>query len=184
MFYTIQRLLCSIFVCLSLTSCGFHLRGFTAEGINQAFPFKTISVSGRGGVVNALNKQLNLLKLSAGKANTPVDVTVIIDNENITRKVLAINGRGLISEYRVYLDLEYRILYQGTPLVEQAQLRLFRDYSYTDSAILGKESEQDMLVEEMYKDAANRILQRTITLLNYLQRPNPEAQLPDTKDLL
>lgn len=182
MFYIIQRWLCSMFVCLSLTSCGFHLRGFTAEGINQAFPFKTISVSGRGGVANALNKQLNIFKLSGGKANTPVDVTVIIDNENITRKVLTINGRGLISEYRVYLDLQYRILYRGTPLVDSAQLRLFRDYSYTDSAILGKESEQDMLVEEMYKDGANRLLQRTINLLNYLQKPNSDATLPQSKD--
>jgi LPS-assembly lipoprotein len=161
---------------LSMSSCGFRLRGFSgADGIGS-LPFKSIYLQGTGGTVEALRRQLVAftdLKQPATVQDAQVNTTIL--GEQTDRKILTVNSAGRVSEYRIYLSVAYRIHYHNKVLLENGQLRIFRDYSYNDSAILGKESEQSMLIKDMYQDAASQILRRTTALVHHAQKHGNNA---------
>jgi LPS-assembly lipoprotein len=154
---------------LNISGCGFHLRGLS-QGMD-ALPFKHVYIQGTGGTVDALRRQLAAFS-GVKEAPLPQDaqVNITLLGEHTERKILTVNSAGRVSEYRVYLTVVYHVRYQDTVLLENGQLRIFRDYSYSDSAILGKESEQSMLIKDMYQDAANQILRRTTALVTHTQK--------------
>lgn len=182
--YFIMRC-CLLFSLFTLQGCGFQLRGFhTVEGKTYpALPSKGVIVLGGGGVAEKLNQQIATL---SPRSNNPLgdkpDTEIILSGEKVEQKILTVNASNQIREYRVYLEQAYRIKYQDKTILENGFLRIFRDYSYKDGSILGKESEQGMLIQDMYQDAANQILQRTIILVSNLQNEGTkDLQDPSSK---
>lgn len=155
---------------ISITGCGFRLRGFAAIDGAGSLPFTRAYIQGVGGVSDALRRQLSAFASMRQPATVEeAQVRVSMVGEQIDQKILTINRAGQISEYRLYLNVAYRINYQGETLLGNGQMRLFRDYSYNDNTILGKESEQAMLIKDMYQDAASQVLRRTIALVKNAQ---------------
>lgn len=161
---------------LSLSSCGFRLRGFLASDGTGHLPFSIAYVQGTGGVADALRRQLAAftdMHQPASAEEAQVRITLL--QEQIEQKILTINSTGQVSEYRVYLTIHYRIQYHNDILLDNAQARTFRDYSYNDSAVLGKELEQNMLIRDMYQDAASQLLQRATALVKNTQHQAKQA---------
>ena len=156
---------------LNISSCGFRLRGFPSIEGTGTLPFKSIEIQGSGGTVEALRRQFAAFTgIKQPIKTAEAQVSTFILGEQTDQKILTINRAGRVSEYRLYLTVTYRIHYQNKVLLDNGQLRIFRDYSYNDSVILGKESEQNMLIKGMYQDAANQILRRTLALVNHAQK--------------
>jgi LPS-assembly lipoprotein len=163
-----------------LTACGFKLRGF-ADG--SGMPFSSVFVSGGGGTSGALQRQIKAFgETMQAKNPQEADVRLTILGESVNRQLLTVNSAGRVSEYRVYLRVGYRVQYGDRVLLEQGRLQLFRDYSYNDSEVLGKESEQGMLTKDMYQDAANQILRRAAALVKNAKLHPEDASAPALED--
>lgn len=167
------KIIILILLACSLSSCGFRLRGYADMQGNSALPFESILLTGGGGTLDSLRRQLAAFRdAKEVRKAEEAEAGIAIMGEGVDRQILTVNRAGRVSEYRVYLNVSFRISYQGKTLLEDGNLRIFRDYSYTDSAILGKESEQTLLVRDMYQDAANQILRRATALIrNEQKRP-------------
>jgi LPS-assembly lipoprotein len=144
----------------SLAGCGFHLRGQSLEAGN----FGNVYVQSRGG--GTLGAELRLSLEDAGVRSvdkaSDADVIVTVADERFVRSVLSVDpNTGKAREY----EIVYRATYSarrrdGSAVVGEQQIEIARDYVFDPDAVLGKSREEDVLREEMRRDAVQQILGR------------------------
>lgn len=152
----IHSRLAAAILCLLLASCGFHLRG------QAALPFETMYVSGSANFRTLLARSIR-----AGSNTRIVDnpkeaqVTLQVVGEQNDRVILSLSGSGRVRE----LQLRYRISYRLTDnenreLLPTTEMLLKRDLTYSDTDVLGKEQEEQLLIRDMRNDAAQQVVRR------------------------
>jgi LPS-assembly lipoprotein len=145
-----------------LAGCGFQLRG------QAQLPFVAAYVDAGSGstVADALRQELRVQgKLADKMEGAPVRIRLV--KESREKSILSLSGGGKVREYRI----EYRVeLYVSDPagndLIAPAPIHLTREYSYNDTQVLAKESEEAGLDRAMDREATHQILRR----LSYLKR--------------
>ncbi|MEX0960721.1 MAG: LPS assembly lipoprotein LptE [Burkholderiales bacterium] len=155
-------------LCLAmmLSGCGFKLRG------QADLPFETIYVQTDGFSIfgNELRRAIQ-----AGTQTKLVDrpdhaeVVLRIVEEQQERHILSISSAGRVREF----ELRYRVAYRLTDraaidIVPPGELSLRRDLTYDDTEVLAKESEEQLLFEDMKSDAVQQMLRR----LSVVGRPS------------
>jgi len=157
-----MRTLAAIALVATLSGCGFHLRGSSADfaGIEGKRIFLN---QARAQLVGTqVRSQLDLA--GATLADTPgeADYSVFLSNERLAREVLSVSPQtGKAEEYQ----LLFRVLLSiktagGETLVDEQQISLSRDFTYDEDAALGKFSEEQLLREELTREAADQVLRR------------------------
>ncbi len=157
---------------LTLSACGFHLRGQQAVALPPAFRhLRLVSSSVNADLRNIIEDVLvtqggaiiadtNQAPITTGDALPVLE----LKSEGINRQVLAVSVVGAkVSEYRLRYRLDY--VWQQ----ETQSIQLLREYTFDPLNVLAKEREQELLVYEMQHEAARQILRR-------LARSKPQAQ--------
>jgi len=146
---------------LMITSCGFHLRGMTE------ISFKTISLEGK-----ELSFTKNLKKTLASN-----NVTIILPTENpelriellseeSEKRILSLSGQGLVREFEIFYRVRYRIKTIDSETWSQENIiETRRDFTFSDSNLIGKEEEERQLNESMRNEAITN-------LFNQIQHTN------------
>lgn len=147
-----------------LVSCGFHLRG---QALRLPPEFATLRVVLQGS--NQPNDPLlsavrGTLRSQAGaRIVEDTDVpTLVLSPERVESQVLSVQiATAKASEYRLryVVGFELRNAAGQTALAPQT-LRLQRDYTFDATRVLAKEEEQDELLRELRRDAAQQIVRR------------------------
>ena len=160
--------LCSLVI--SLAACGFHLRGDTI------MPFKTLYIE----AVNPMSPMVTELKRNLQASHVKVvdtaklaEVVLSIVSEQPEKQILTLDGSGRVSEYQLRYRVSLRVYdneqREWLPVVE---LMLSRDFSYDDTQILAKQSEEVTLYQSMRADMAQQIMRR-------LSHAKPQQVLPE-----
>ncbi len=143
---------------LLLSACGFHLRG------DVGMPFATLYLES-GGANSALVSELrrNLVSNKAVLVNQAekADVVLQIVSEVADKQILTLSGAGRVNEFQ----LRYRVSLHAYDLkhntwIPAEEMYLYRNFSYDDTKILAKESEEALLFQSMRNDMAQQILRR------------------------
>lgn len=162
-----------------LTACGFHLRGL--GGNVKDLPFKTLYLEASGAqiagdlqLVFARNPKLALVSDPKG-----AEATLSVLNENQAKDILTINTSGKISEYQLTYTATFRTVIRGVPVEPDMTVTVRRSMNYSDTAILGKEQEENLIWADARRDAAEQAARR----LSYLKLPaaplaGPQSQQP------
>ena len=107
---------------------------------------------------------------------TPADAQVLLRvvGERQEKQVLSLSAGGKVREF----ELRYRVAYRLTDqklqdLVPPSEIALRRSLTYDDTQTLAKESEQDLLFEDMKADAVQQMMRR----LSLLDLAGRSAQL-------
>ena len=136
-----------------ITSCGFHLRGMTE------ISFKTISIEGKD-----LSFTKNLKKTLASN-----NVTIILPTENpelriellseeSEKRILSLSGQGLVREFEIFYRVRYRIKTIDSETWSQENIiETRRDFTFSDSNLIGKEEEERQLNESMRNEAITNL---------------------------
>jgi LPS-assembly lipoprotein len=136
-----------------ITSCGFHLRGMTE------ISFKTISLEGK-----ELSFTKNLKKTLASN-----NVTIILPTENpelriellseeSEKRILSLSGQGLVREFEIFYRVRYRIKTIDSETWSQENIiEIRRDFTFSDSNLIGKEEEERQLNESMRIEAVTNL---------------------------
>ena len=147
---------------LAVTSCGFQLRG----DYLLAPELKTLYLSSqdRYGELTRLvkqhltNNQVNIVTSSRG--DLP-ELRILKDQ--LDRRTLSLFPNGQVAEYELIYTVKYQLL-----IAEQApqdfSFELYRDYQDDPNIALGKSRELDLLLSEMRKVAADRILRNMASI--------------------
>lgn len=161
-----SALVIAIIFALTLSSCGFKLRG------QVAIPFQTIFIAAPGYsvFVNDLERAIRSGSATRIVANRDEAEAVLnILGEAQEKHILSLSSAGRVREF----ELRYRIAYRLTDkasidLAPPGEISLRRDMTYDDTQVLAKESEEVLLYRDMKADAVQQMLRR----LSVAHRPS------------
>ena len=145
---------------LSLSACGFQLRGETR--LPDAMAQTWLAVPDRN---SSFAREL-LLRLRAGGVEVldqPQEgsATLRIHAERLRSEPLTISGQARVREFVLIFDLDFELLdVAGEPLIARETLRLTREYSFDEQAILAASREEEFLRAELRRAMASNLMRR------------------------
>ena len=139
-------------------SCGFHLRG------DVAYPFASIFVNSAQPQPIVTEIKRNLAGSTSTKlVDAPKDAIVTLDVTSVAddKSVLTLSSGGRVSEYaltkRVTFSLRDK---EGHDWLPPGEIVIRRSYTFNESEVLARESEETKMLKEMQTDAVQQILRR------------------------
>lgn len=144
-----------------LSACGFQLRHA------GNYPFKTLYAN--FSTTSPLGVELRRNLLGTGRIALRTDprqmpqTDAILDilSEDRQQVVVGVNASGQVRELQLRLRVQFRLRTpQGQVLIEPVELLQQRDLSFTETAALSKEIEQDMMYRDMQTDIVQQIMRR------------------------
>jgi len=150
---TIQKKFIALLILLMITSCGFHMRGMTE------ISFKKISLEGKElSFTKNLKKVLNSNKVAIVLPSENPELRVELIGEESEKRILSLSGQGLVREYEIFYRVRYRIKTTDSETWSQENiLETRRDFTYSDSNLIGKEEEERQLNESMRNEAITNL---------------------------
>ena len=149
----IQKKLIAILFLLVITSCGFHMRGMTE------ISFKTISLEGKElSFTKNLKKILNTNKVAIVSPTENPELRVELLSEESEKRILSLSGQGLVREFEIFYRVRYRIKTSDSEIWSQENIiETRKDFTYSDSNLIGKEEEERQLNEAMRNEAITNL---------------------------
>lgn len=145
---------------LGLSACGFQLRGDAR--LPQAMAQTWLDMPDRN---SSFARELSLRLRSSGVQllNEPDEGSAVlrIHAEQLRSEPLTISGQARVREFVLVFDLDFELLgADGEPLVARETLRLTREYSFDEQAILAATREEEFLRAELRQAMASRLMRR------------------------
>ena len=151
-----------------LGACGFKLRGA------QTFAFESLRMVGSETTPVAvdLRRALQAAGVSVFVSSTPtipagdtgqVMLTVLADQRE--RVVVGQTAVGQVRELQLRTRFRFRLrTASGRQLLDDTELLLERDISFTETAVLAKEAEEALLFRDMQADIVQQVMRRLATV--------------------
>jgi LPS-assembly lipoprotein len=164
-----QQWLLILMAALTLSACGFHLRG-AAD-----LPFKTIYLDlprhSPLGVELTRYLKVNHAEVVSTQAEAEVILQVLADTRE--KKILTLTTSGQVSQYSLYQRFTFQVKdKQGMVEIAPATIVLKRDITYDSNAELAKQAEEALLYRDMQSDLVQQIIRRLSA-----SRPNASSAL-------
>jgi len=150
---TIYKKFITLFMLLMITSCGFHLRGMTE------ISFKTISLEGKElSFTKNLKKTLASNKVAIILPTENPELRIELLSEESEKRILSLSGQGLVREFEIFYRVRYRIKTIDSETWSQENIiETRRDFTFSDSNLIGKEEEERQLNESMRNEAITNL---------------------------
>jgi LPS-assembly lipoprotein len=154
-----RTLLIALVASAALVGCGFKLRS------SQAFAFQTAAVTpeNSGGVAGELTRYLGdaIRPVAPGAGGETPQVIVDILQELREKTVVGVNASGQVREFQLRIKVKFRLRTpQGLDLIAPTEITQQRDISFSESAVLAKETEEALLYRDMQSDIVQQLLRR------------------------
>jgi len=159
---SLATLLACILLCL-LGACGFHLQGVSK--LPAAFATTAVLTDDRYSEFS--QALVRIIERSGGRvlrtaqAGTPV-IDVLEDKTE--QRVLSISASNLPTEYEVFYTVRYRVRVDGKDVLAPQVLKLSKDYSFNENAVLAKEEEQQLIRRALAQELATVVVRRLAAL--------------------
>jgi LPS-assembly lipoprotein len=146
---------------LVLAACGFQLRQA------PTFAFSTIYIG--AAPTSTLGNELKR-SIASSDAVTVVGDAARLESAQVVLDVLAdqrekvvvgLNASGQVREFQLRTRLRFKLRTpQGKELIPETELLQQRDISFNESAVLAKESEENLLYRDMQTDLVQQLMRR------------------------
>jgi LPS-assembly lipoprotein len=166
---------------LTLSGCGFHLRGNSAATLPPELSVMRVTMGGSGYPPLLVEMRKALLALGTVQltdnvtARTPV---LQLLGETIQNQELAIDSSGRPIAYLLNYRANFSLTgADGKPLLPAQSVKLQREYSFDRLNVIASEKQSDFIQAEMRRDAAQQIVRR-LASLNTAGATNSDATQP------
>lgn len=147
----------SILLIISLISaCGFRLRGdyLLAPELQKLY---VSSADIHGELTRVLKRHLKLNQVTLVKTFTTKYPELHVLSDNLARRTLSVFPNGQVAEYELIYSVRYQLRFPNQDPLD-FNFELYRDYQDDPDIALAKSRELTLLLSEMRKQAADRIL--------------------------
>jgi len=155
-----RRVACVLVCVLAVlvSACGFHLRG------GRVVPQDLSKVYVSASAIVSDELRIFLEEGGAEVVSRRADAEVILDvkQESFDSRVLTVDpdtGKSREFELSYLLRFDLRRA-DGSVLMKSQSINLVRDHVFDEDEVIGKSREQDVLRDEMRRDAAQQVLRR------------------------
>lgn len=169
---------CTLLISTALVSgCGFHLVEPHPAGVNLL-----VHVVNQNAplVTSTLNQELQLRQIKT--VGSAPDVELILKDEQVDNRLLAIDSEGRAAEYQLEHTLQVSAIANG----QRGDWHSFtatRDYTYDESNVLGKSQEQLLIRQTLREELAQRIVERYLYPARTEVLASTSANLKENKKL-
>jgi len=141
-----------------LAGCGFQLRG----EMDLPESIRTVQVMAPLALRNDILALLESGNVDASTSSADADVNITVTSENFTRRVLSVDATtGKEREFQLAYSVAFGVTQRdGTHLIENDTVSLLRNYDFDTQAVIGTSREEDLLRDEMRRDAAQQLMRR------------------------
>jgi len=153
----LNHLLVVIFA-LMLAACGFQMRGMADLAFHTLYiKNNTLSIS------KSLKKTLEVNGVTIVNNPEKAELMLELMDETTQKKILSLSGGGLVREYEIFYRVNFRLRDPSSELWGPVQMiEGRRDYSYDDTQLLAKQSEEVRLYDDIRADVVRELLRRLI----------------------
>jgi LPS-assembly lipoprotein len=147
-----------LLLCAVTASCGFQLRG------RSDFAFKTLHTgfAENSPLGNELKRTIvagSDTRIVAAEKDAQAVMDVLADTRE--KVVLGTNASGQVREFQLRMRLKFKLRSpQGKELIPESELLVTRDVAFSESAVLAKESEEQLLYRAMQTDLVQQVMRR------------------------
>jgi LPS-assembly lipoprotein len=150
---------CSLLLMLSLSGCGFQLRGYG----DQTLLFRTLYIDTNPPYTN-FNKELRQALKANGvdvRPTPPAPLTLQILSQDFTRTVTSLGNAGQTTTYLLSFAIRFQLRDRANCiLLPLQQVRATRNFSITSNQLSGDLNTQIDLQEDMQRDVIQQLMAR------------------------
>ena len=156
--HEVLRAAAAIALTLLLNGCGFQLRGEPETGIKALH----VSTAGGSGVFTDIRRALATGPTRLVPTPAEAEAHLRILGEGREKTVATITATGRVYEYQLRLVVHYEMHAAGreAPVIPPTQVEARRLITYSETAPVAKEAEEQLLYKDMQVELANRILRQ------------------------
>jgi len=143
---------------LLLGGCGFQLRGEPQTGIKALH----VSTAAGSGVYADIRRALSTGTTRIVPTPAEAQAHLRILGEGREKSVYTITGTGRVYEFQLRLVVRYDMVVPGRelPLIAPTETEARRVITYSETAPIAKEAEEQLLYKDMQVELAGRILRQ------------------------
>ncbi|MES2979140.1 MAG: LPS assembly lipoprotein LptE [Pseudomonadota bacterium] len=145
---------------LGLSACGFALR----QAPNFAFStlFTGLPESSPLGAELKRALQANGVRvITDGRELDQAQVILDVIADQREKTVVGVNAAGQVREFQLRLRFAFKLrTLQGKELIAPTELLLQREINFSESAVLAKEAEENLLYRDMQSDIVQQVVRR------------------------
>jgi LPS-assembly lipoprotein len=140
-------------------ACGFHLQG---SGTLPPAVAKTYlrSPSPHSDFLASLTEALRLRGTEVVTTREQAEAVLDVIVDQTGQRVLSVTARNIPREYEVYYAVTFSLLVGQEKLIDSESLVVTRSYTYDETEVLAKASEEQILREALADDLARRVVRR------------------------
>lgn len=166
-----------VFLLLSLSACGWQLRGASGEATIERLYIDTTTPNSL--FTRALERYLRGSGIELVDSANAAPYSLKIGNSTSKQRTATVNASARISERLLEERVEYIVLKpDGSIALERATATVERIYEYNEDNVLATEDEAQLLKSEMYNDLARQISNRLRHLKQATARKAPAQTAP------
>lgn len=156
-----KKILLILVVAGLFSGCGFHMRKPVElpPGMNQVY------VKGLSSGSPFMSHFNQTIKLSDGRVTGDLAAAGLVLNvfdDHLNRREVSLSQTGKANEYELTYRLDYELQSpDGKTILPRQTIQVIRDYFNPQVNVIGKSSEEGVIRNEMYKEAARILLRRT-----------------------
>jgi LPS-assembly lipoprotein len=157
--FSLCRLLVVSPLAIMVVSCGFQLAG---TGSLPAAMQSTYVDSGElhSDFYESLSEVLRQRGLTLVDSRAEAGARLIISEDSSDQRVLSVTARNIPREYEVFYAVTFSLETDGQSLIGPEVLVARRNYTYDETAVLGKEREESILRRALAEDLARQVIRR------------------------
>ncbi len=165
MLNTMTRTALLLTLAVSITACGFHLRGNIPldEGIKNMFV-----LAPEGTFKDQLERIVSKAGAEVAGARSAADVVLNVSNASVKRTVGTLDERGKANSYNLVFSVTYSLDgLDGEKVRKVTSLTESRRYNFDPERVVESEAEEAELLESMEEEASLRIVRQLSTITGY-----------------
>jgi LPS-assembly lipoprotein len=172
-----NKLIASCLVALTLSACGWHIRGAIdlPKDLSQLY---ISAVDSKGALMTELRQLLKANRVSVVENESDANYMLTIIEETKDRRSAGVGGDALSSSYELTLKAIYEIRLKNSSEASKATAISVRSYKYKSDSINSATQEENLLDEEMRRELAQQMLRR----LNAVVTNPPVEKSKSTND--
>ncbi len=153
----------SLSLVLLLSGCGFQMQA--AFSVPAGMERTYIATEDRYSLFyRELRRQLQAGGMQLADSPTEATAVLSIHVDRTDQRVLSVSAINVPTEYEVYYSVQYSVDSGENNLLSRRFVNLTRDYTYDETLVLGKASEEALLREAIANDVVRIVLKQLGTL--------------------
>ena len=155
---------CSVLVlCMvALGGCGFQLEGGGTLPVATAVTYVD-AINTRTDFYGSLADALRARGVEVARSPQEAGAILRILNDNTGQRMLSVSARNIPREYEVFYSVTFSFDADGESMISAESLTVTRSYTYDETLVLGKSTEEAVLRQSLADDLARQVLRRIAT---------------------